>query len=538
MNKELLEQFNKETYKRLSNEERKKLILQTINNIQNENALDNIEIEFKKDLFGYDFENNKIIIDLTEKNSYKILTGIIHELRHQWQKEKENMPRTPLISGIDYILSPHENDAYKYTLSKMQEYQEFFNNDEYDLYLLYLKEQYLGKYKKALYMYNRAGYKDIENIREVSRKKCEYFSQAKPYIEGVDDIDKIPVTFDDGLSATVIKNKKNNNMELIIPGIAGSIINKDIYITHFSLDTSIKTKDFMGVLNRFINYFYELKDIGIDISCERIYLPPAILGLKALEKNEYENFLKSLNYDDNGIILENLYSNNYDENHTLKRTIPPFPDGKEMSYGINYLQEYSKDQITILDKATKWELELDDLKCEMMMEAEENVNKVEEPKPNEIGFYASYQFKKEYSPQKLKYILAGQKYGLNTFYYDDLNEEEIEQLMMMQLEGFERKDWIQILQNKRDITEERKKLEKMQPNITKIDELHIDDDCNIILPNSIIKNKENVEEIEDESNVRPTIEDMISAGFITEQDKIDSFEIVTDQEIKEKGEEK
>lgn len=209
-----------------------------------------------------------------------------------------------------------------------------------------------------------------------------------------------------------------------------------------------------------------------------------------------------------------------------------------MSYGINYLQEYSKDQITILDKATKWELELDDLKCEMMMEAEENGNKVEEPKTNEIGFYASYQFKKEYSPQKLKYILAGQKYGLNTFYYDDLNEEEIEQLMMMQLEGFERKDWIQILQNKRDITEERKKLEKMQPNITKIDELHIDDDCNIILPNSIIKNKENVEEIEDESNVRPTIEDMISAGFITEQDKIDSFEIVTDQEIKEKGEEK
>lgn len=288
MNKELLEQFNKETYKRLSNEERKKLILQTINNIQNENALDNIEIEFKKDLFGYDFENNKIIIDLTEKNSYKILTGIIHELRHQWQKE--NMPRTPLISGIDYILSPHENDAHKYTLSKMQEYQEFFNNDEYDLYLLYLKEQYLGKYKKALYMYNRAGYKDIENIREVSRKKCEYFSQAKPYIEGVDDIDEIPVTFDDGLSGTVIKNKKNNNMELIIPGIAGSIINKDIYITHFSLDTSIKTKDFMGVLNRFINYFDELKDIGIEISCERIYLPPAILGLKALEKMNMKTF--------------------------------------------------------------------------------------------------------------------------------------------------------------------------------------------------------------------------------------------------------
>ena len=268
MNKELLEQFNKETYKRLSNEERKKLILQTINNIQNENALDNIEIEFKKDLFGYDFENNKIIIDLTEKNSYKILTGIIHELRHQWQKE--NMPRTPLISGIDYILSPHENDAHKYTLSKMQEYQEFFNNDEYDLYLLYLKEQYLGKYKKALYMYNRAGY--------------------KPYIEGVDDIDEIPVTFDDGLSGTVIKNKKNNNMELIIPGIAGSIINKDIYITHFSLDTSIKTKDFMGVLNRFINYFDELKDIGIEISCERIYLPPAILGLKALEKMNMKTF--------------------------------------------------------------------------------------------------------------------------------------------------------------------------------------------------------------------------------------------------------
>lgn len=161
MNKELLEQFNGETYKKLSNEERKRLILQTINNIQNENALDNIEIEFKKDQFGYDFENNKIIIDLTEENSYKILTGIIHELRHQWQKEKGDMARTPLVSGIDYILSPHENDAHKYTLSKMQEYQEFFNNDEYDLYLLYLKEQYLGKYKNALYTYNRAGYKDI-----------------------------------------------------------------------------------------------------------------------------------------------------------------------------------------------------------------------------------------------------------------------------------------------------------------------------------------------------------------------------------------
>ena len=88
MNKELLEQFNKETYKRLSNEERKKLILQTINNIQNENALDNIEIELKKDLFGYDFENNKIIIDSTEENSYKILTGIIHEFKTSMAKRK------------------------------------------------------------------------------------------------------------------------------------------------------------------------------------------------------------------------------------------------------------------------------------------------------------------------------------------------------------------------------------------------------------------------------------------------------------------
>lgn len=170
MTSELLKKFNREAYSELNDEEKKKLIIQAVRSIQNENDLREAEIEFKSGQFGYDSKNKKLIIDLDSQDSYVILTGIIHELRHQWKSEKENLTILN-TTGLDYILSPHEADAHEYTISEMQKYADFFNKDEFDVYLVKLKEQYLAKRNSAIYGYKRCGYCDIE---EISTKMALY----------------------------------------------------------------------------------------------------------------------------------------------------------------------------------------------------------------------------------------------------------------------------------------------------------------------------------------------------------------------------
>lgn len=475
MRKDLLEKFKREAYSKLTEEEKKNLIIQTIRSIQSENDLSEVEIEFRDETFGFDSQSKKVIIDLVSDDPYVMLTGIIHELRHQWQIEKGNF--NPLnTSGRDYILSPHEMDAHEYAISQMQKYSDFFNEEEFDLYLIDLKEKFLSKKNDAIYDYKRSGYDDVEKI---SRKMSLYKEQAALFTtEELQGTEKEQmVRFDDGVMGACMINENNHNILLRIPGIVGTVIGNDLYINMITVKEKLSTNDFACILQRFIEYLDVFKDIGIDIHCDNIHFPPAIVGMAGLAKDEYDNFLRSLNCRDGMITVENLYAQNFDKDHVLRRTINMWPEGKEMTFGINYLQEYTDEQVKVLDMAKKWELDLDDLKHPLEDDEEDEIEK---PETTVIGFFAAYQYQKEYSPQKLRLILAGQKHGLDTLYYDGLDEKQIEQLMILQLEGFKRKDWIKIIQSGLDIAEARRKLEESRPDITIISELNLDDDCNIV----------------------------------------------------------
>lgn len=469
----ILENFRPDVYSTLSNEEKKEVILQTIKSIQEENDLSEIDIEFSDGLFGFDFSKRKAIIDLSCSDSYAELTGIIHELRHQWQSEKKGL--VPVNgSGRDYILSSHESDAHEYAIKEMEKYQDFFNDDRFDMYLLKLKGDYFKKKNSARYTYERSGYSDIE---EISRRMSLYKEQAAIFsdeeIRENGEAKTMPFESDNGIIGMFKLNASNQNIFLGIPGISGTLKGTDLYIMGFSVGKEITTDNFIKVLQLYMDCLHEFKDIGINVHCDSIHFPPAIVGGGGLPKNMYEAFLGSLHCgEDRTISVENINLGKFDGNFVLKNTIGMMSDGLELKFGIDYNKKYTKEQIAIFMKAVEWEINLE----ELTIDREENG---EDEMSMNNGFFSLYQYKKEYSPRKLALILAGQKRGLNTFYYDSLNEEQIEQLMILQLEGFNKEDWISLVQDGADFEKCRQRLEQGKNGITIIQGISLDADCNI-----------------------------------------------------------
>lgn len=288
MDSKLYEKFKRESYNRINDDEKKDLIMQTIRKMQKEKNLSQIDIKFKDGLFGFDWENKQIIIDLVSADSYVILTGIIHELRHQWQSEKRNV--SPLnSSGFEYILSPHEADAHEYAIEEMQKYQKFFNNDEFDRYLINLREEYLKKKNNAIYEYQRSGYYDIE---DVSKKMSLYKEQSALFTaeEFEESGETESVTFDNGIIGMIQVNKNNNNVLLQIPGMMGTIIGTDLYIDQIGIKQEITTGNFVNIMQLYLECLAEFKDIGINVNCTQIHFPPAIIGLGGLEKKNMRAF--------------------------------------------------------------------------------------------------------------------------------------------------------------------------------------------------------------------------------------------------------
>lgn len=230
-----------------------------------------------------------------------------------------------------------------------------------------------------------------------------------------------------------------------------------------------------------------------------------------------------MNCEEGTITVESIKNQHYDKNHVLRRTIDMWPNGKEATFGINYLQEYTEEQIEVLDMAKKWELELENLK---QLEEESETSEIPV-----VGFFAAHQYKKEYPPRKLALILAGQKRGLNTFYYENLDEEQIEQLMILQLEGFKREDWIKFMEDGLDMAEIRKKLEEERKDVEIINGIKLDENCNIISQDSksMFENKKttsSAQEIYSASDISAALQEISRNGLIdkTQSDLIDSVE--------------
>lgn len=221
-----------------------------------------------------------------------------------------------------------------------------------------------------------------------------------------------------------------------------NIVGNDIYITNMNVGKKLDTKDFVYLLQNMIESLKEFKENGLDITIENVHFPPVIDGLRYIPKDEYEAFLADLGCKDKKLTVRDLNSLDCDENYINAQML----DGKKLDFGVNYRQQYTEEQLKVLDEVNEFKFDLED----MMEEDEEN---------NIKAFVAICQFKPEYSPKKMQLILDGQKKGLNTMYYEALNETEIEQLMKLQLEGFERKDYIDIIKSGKSISEARKELE-------------------------------------------------------------------------------
>ncbi len=290
MDNKLYGKFKRKFYNKMTDDEKRNLITQTIRAIQKEKDLREVDIEFKDGLFGFDFKNKKIIIDLVSDNSYEILTGIIHELRHQWQDEKRNL-KSLNSYGYEYILSPHEKDAHEYAIEEMQKYQELFNDDEFDLYLINLREEYLAKRNSAIYEYQRSGYYDVEDIsKEMSLYKEQSALFTEEEFEESGEPESAMATFDNGIDGIIKVNKHNNNVLLQTHGMTGTIIGTDLYINQISVRKEITTGNFVNIIQLYMECLAELKEIGINVNCTQIHFPPAIIGMGGLEKKNMKAF--------------------------------------------------------------------------------------------------------------------------------------------------------------------------------------------------------------------------------------------------------
>lgn len=444
----ILKQYKPENYDKLSVDEKKNLIIQTIRTIQDENNLDKCDIEFKPGLghFGFDFKTKKIVIDLEmDITSYDMLCALIHELRHQWQLKKEG--KQPQIGqGRNYIISRAEKDAYEYSISQMLKYSEFFNDDAFDLNLIDLINEYISKRNRSKIDYEICGYSGEDILPEM----ISYMNLTSVYDENEknknDETEQIiPFRLDKSNSKQNIEglysynDKTGNLLFRIWNGMEVSLINGELYIRTIDLCDDIPLESVVTLITETgFECIKHFKEIGLNVEFPSvIHFPPALIGRYGMKKNSYIEMLNHLNCNEKReVSLDDI--RNCDKNYIVKGTVDLLKSisGEYIDFGINYLEEYTPQQVEVLDKAIEWMLDLDDLKYDC------------EPGKKVKGFYAGFQFKKEYSPQKLDLILKAQKQGLNTLFYDKLNEEQIKKIMQLQLAGIKRSDWINLVHDK------------------------------------------------------------------------------------------
>lgn len=481
MDIEILKQFNSKKYKSLTDTEKIALITKAIRNIQQEQGMKELEINFGEDGFGYDYENKKINLDKSQiENGYIMLAGIIHELRHQWQREVDNQPED-IGGGISYILAPQEKDAHEYVIRELMKFQKTLNDDEFDIYILTLMMEYIGKRNNASNTFKNLGY---ENIKEIASESNRYLFQSLVFnAEEAERMNTSDFMYqkEKGIYLFFNINEERNNCSFNyindkdisnrLGGFKINIINNNIYINNMFFERPFTTEEFISFFNeamQAINSFLKENDCQININS--ISFPPAVPGVGGslgLKKEEYDNFKKSLNYHGQPYTLEDLNSSNVDKSHISNPNPGDFYSYSKTQFGSNYESIYTKEQFDVIRAALDYK------------EIKSDEEYSEEPKSP--GFVALFQFNHKYSARKMALILAAQKKGLNTFYYLSLNEEQIEQLMIMQLEGFKREDWIPYLKKDADLSQARKILEKKKPDIKPIDGFELDDDYNIII---------------------------------------------------------
>lgn len=445
----ILKQYKPENYEKLSVDEKKNLIIQTIRTIQCERDLDECDIEFKPGLghFGFDFRTKKIIIDLEmDITSYDMLCALIHELRHQWQLKQEG--KQPQVGqGLNYRISPAEKDAYEYSITQMLTYSDFFNDDAFDLNMINLINEYVSKRNSSKLYYEVCDY-SVEEILPEMISYMDLTSIYSPEEKGKnDDIDKpIPFCFDkiakeQNIEGVYSFNEKTNNLFFRIwDGMDVSLINGELYIRSIDLCDDIPLKNVVELITRIgFKCIKSFNEMGLNVEVPNIiHFPPALIGMHGMKQNNYVEMLNHLNCNEHKeVSLDDI--RNSDKNYIINGTVNLFNviTGNKIDFGMNYLEEYTPEQIEVLDRAIKWMLDLDDLKCEC------------EPGEEVTGFYAGFQYKKEYSPQKLELILEAQKQGLNTLFYDKLDEEQIKHLMELQLAGAKRSEWIELIPDKK-----------------------------------------------------------------------------------------
>lgn len=219
MKNELLEKFKKNNFSSLTREEKEKLVIQTIREIQREQGLTELDIELNKGKFGFNEMHNVIFMDLPE-DSYTVLTGIIHELRHQYQNEKLKMLSKLRYTRDVYYLDPAEIDAHEYTISEMSKYSDFFNTDDFDIYVLKLNEQFSSKKGQRINRLKSIGYKDDE-IAEIAKQIDKYHKESSVISmedaeTGKGDVPVQMAVFNDRLSVQY-RLYYNNNISVFFP---------------------------------------------------------------------------------------------------------------------------------------------------------------------------------------------------------------------------------------------------------------------------------------------------------------------------------
>lgn len=455
MDFKILEKFKPYNFNQYTSEEKENAVKELIANIIEEKGLKEVDVSFGNG-FGY-YNGNIIVQDFNAPeslniSSYTVLTGILHEMRHKEQDDKGELDKL-VYQHFAYSLSPNEVDAHSYAIQTLIQFANFFDDNEFDIYILKLMNADFDKQMHSRNLIKKYGYTDKapeEYARIHSEYVNNYVCKKNPYDEGISYIL--------GEFPNYATEYKENGILIIRQGrLKICIKNGKAYI-----DSSAKMDEMSS--NEFINNLKAIMQMGLEYMGDKakineIHFPPEMIQF-GVTKEQYDMLMKTLNVKNGKISFEEFQNIEPQENFTIGT---PF-------VGERYYKKFKSAQQELMAQVEEYEDLLLSQEFEMMEEGEEKLP----------GFIALCQYKPEYSEEKLRLLFAAQKQGLNTIMYENLTEEQIKEAMLAQLNGLSRNELLQVVQSKDEARKTRLLLQANRGIRSRVHKIELNEDCDIL----------------------------------------------------------
>lgn len=340
MDFKILKKFKPNNFKQYTTEEKEAIVRELIANIVEERKLNDVNVSFG-DGFGY--YNGSIIIqdfnapEARNISSYTVLTGIIHEMRHKEQDDRGELDSL-VYQHFGYSISPNEVDAHSHTARTLIQLSNFFDDNEFDIYVLNLID---NDYDKQMHSRNKIikhGYTD-KTPEEYARIHSEYVEnyvcKKNPYDRGENQI------LGEHSNYYAIEYKEDRILVIGKGFLKICIKNGKAYI-----DSSVK----MRVMNsdEFIDTLKSIIQRGVDylgdkVKIDEICFPPEMIQF-CVKKEQYDNLMRILNVSEGKIAFTD-----FQELQPQETCVIGTPIEKE-----NEFKDYTSEQQEVMQQVVEY----------------------------------------------------------------------------------------------------------------------------------------------------------------------------------------